>query len=116
MNKKFFLQSVLVAFLLLCSLCFFYTKYTTCTKNIYNTRPVIVSQGDTLWSIAKREFPGSEWDLQEVIYYIREVNPGLNPGSLQRGQEIRIPVFFREEVRDERCSRAFREDVPGTPH
>lgn len=97
-RSNYFLEAILLAVLLVCSIWFAYTKHTTSSKNYFETRSTIVTQGDTLWRIAKREYPEPGWDLQEVIYYIREVNPGLDPGRLQRGREIRLPVFFTKEV------------------
>ena len=103
MNKKIFLELILILLLLICSIWFCYHKYTNSKEKYYRTRPIIVTAGDTLWSIAKREFPSSEWDIREVIYYIQLANPGLDAGRLQRGQEIKLPVFFSEEVENDQA-------------
>lgn len=103
---KFFSIAILIIFLLVCSLCVFYAKYSTNQKKILGTKTVIVGGGDTFWSIAGREFPNM--NRQEAVYYIRELNPDLDPGRLRRGQEIEVPVF--EEVG---CNEIFGEVEEG---
>jgi 5'-nucleotidase len=45
-----------------------------------------IAKGDTLWSIAKREYGnGQRWKD------IAEANPGINPNKLRVGQQITLP-------------------------
>lgn len=90
----YFLETLFPLLLLLCSIWFCYTKYTAPPEKYFDTRTAIVAHGETLWSIAKREYP--EMHPQEAIYYIREYNPGIEPGRLRRGQELKLPVLERE--------------------
>jgi hypothetical protein len=53
------------------------------------TRTVVVGDGDTLWGIASEVAEPGE--VREMIHYIQELN-ALPSVSLQRGQEIAIPV------------------------
>ena len=91
-KRKAFFCFVLVMciLLLLCILCIFYSYYAQPPKN-FKTKTVVISQGDTLWRIAQRERPNG--NIQELVYYIREVNSIKDPGSLQPGQEILVPVL-----------------------
>lgn len=50
---------------------------------------VTVAPGDTLWSIANKHFPGKH--TGEIVFKIRKVNPGLDPGRLQIGQRVVLP-------------------------
>lgn len=53
------------------------------------TRTVMVGEGDTLWGIASEiAEPG---EVREVIHHIEELN-ALSGASLQRGQELAVPV------------------------
>lgn len=55
--------------------------------NEYKT--ITVSSGDTLWSIAAREFNNSN-DLRKVVYCIKETN-NLKDENIEVGQRIKIP-------------------------
>ncbi|MBQ8164700.1 MAG: LysM peptidoglycan-binding domain-containing protein [Clostridia bacterium] len=50
---------------------------------------LIVENGDTLWSIAKENFPDS--DPRDVIQEIREIN-GLDGFTIYSGKVLLIPV------------------------
>lgn len=53
------------------------------------TRTVVVGEGDTLWGIASEiAEPG---EVREMIHYIQRLN-ALPGASLQRGQELALPV------------------------
>lgn len=54
-----------------------------------DTFSVIVRPGDTLWSIARRMYPDRH--TGEMVFEIRRLNPGIDPGRLQVGQRIRLP-------------------------
>lgn len=51
---------------------------------------VIVQPGDTLWSIASKNYKGE--NTQEAIYNIKKAN-GLKSSNLQIGTELRLPTF-----------------------
>lgn len=50
----------------------------------------IIGQGETLWDIAEKY--NENTDIRSYIYKIKELNPNLNTGNLQVGQEIKILV------------------------
>lgn len=52
-------------------------------------RTTTIRPGDSLWAIARREYPGEH--TGERVFEIRQLNPGLDPGKLQVGQVIRLP-------------------------
>lgn len=51
---------------------------------------VVVSNGDTLWSIAERYSDGS-MDIRQLIYEISKIN-GIESGQIYAGQEISVPI------------------------
>lgn len=53
------------------------------------TRMVIVGEGDTLWGIASEVAEPGE--VRDMIHHIQKLN-ALSTASLQRGQEIAVPV------------------------
>lgn len=89
-HEAFLVIVILTTLSLLCIVCSLYTNYARSTM-FFETKAVVVSQGDTLWRIAQREQP--DGNTQELVYYIREINDIEDPGSLQPGQEILVPVF-----------------------
>lgn len=50
---------------------------------------VIVNPGDTLWQIASANYPGEH--TGKMVYEIRQVNPGIDPGKLRIGQVVKLP-------------------------
>lgn len=53
------------------------------------TQMVVVGDGDTLWGIASEiAEPG---EVREMIHHIQKLN-ALSTASLQRGQELAVPV------------------------
>src|SRR5690606_13891102 len=50
----------------------------------------IVGPGDTLWHIAKTCWP--EAHTGQMVYEIRRLNPGIDPGRLRVGQVLQLPV------------------------
>lgn len=58
------------------------------SKAQYET--VIVSEGDTLWTIAERYWDKSS-DLRQLIYEISKIN-NIESGQIFVGQEISIPI------------------------
>lgn len=52
-------------------------------------RTTTIRPGDSLWAIARREYPGEH--TGERVFEIRQLNPGLDPGKLQVGQVVKLP-------------------------
>lgn len=65
------------------------------TDKEYQNVTVTVGHGDTLWSIAEKHIGRGEV-MDEIIYRIREKNPEVNPGSLQPGTTIIVPVLVEK--------------------
>jgi nucleoid-associated protein YgaU len=57
-------------------------------KNTVNYTTYTVSQGDTLWGIASKLYPGSH--TGKAVYEIRKLNNIDDPGSIQPGQVIKV--------------------------
>lgn len=51
---------------------------------------VMVSPGDTLWKIARREY-GPETDIRPIIYEIRKINNLDNAVIIRPGQVLLLP-------------------------
>ena len=49
-----------------------------------------IEPGDSLWNIAKRQLGegATNADIQKQVYALMEVNPGVDPRTLQIGQSI----------------------------
>ena len=58
-----------------------------------STINIEVSQGETLWSIAKEYLPENR-DIRDFILEIKSIND-LNDAGIQAGQYITIPVYDR---------------------
>lgn len=65
------------------------------TDKKYQDVSVTISNGDTLWSIAEEHISRGEV-MDEVVYRIRKKNPEINPGSLQLGQKVIVPVLVEK--------------------
>lgn len=50
-----------------------------------------VRKGDTLWTIC-RSFYGDNQDVRKMVWQVRELNGITDPGELQPGQQIYLPV------------------------
>ena len=51
---------------------------------------VVVEPGQTLWSLARTYRPDE--DPRRVVDWIRSLNPSVNPGRLQVGQVVLVPM------------------------
>ncbi|WFD12039.1 LysM peptidoglycan-binding domain-containing protein [Tepidibacter hydrothermalis] len=63
-------------------------------KNIVEYETVNVTQGDTLWNIAKENISEKE-DIRDYIYMIRKVN-NLESVNIHPGDQLLIPVYEKE--------------------
>jgi LysM repeat protein len=57
--------------------------------SVYTGHQYVVSGGDTLWSIAAREY-GAGIDLRRAVYEIRDAN-GLNTSAVRPGERLTLP-------------------------
>lgn len=71
---------------------FFNNKSYSKVEVSYKTE--LISSGDTLWSIARRESKNNKYyqdkDIREIIYDLKQVN-NLQVSDLSVGQKIKIP-------------------------
>lgn len=58
-------------------------------STVMSTTTATVGPGDTLWHIARDKYP--DMDPRRMVYEIRKLNPEVDPGRLQIGQEILVP-------------------------
>lgn len=56
----------------------------------YEMVEVVIRPGDTLWGLARQYAPGL--DPRQAVYIIRTANGGLDPGRLQPGDVVLVPV------------------------
>ena len=66
-----------------------WAETTVLTIDEPEVRHAVVRSGDTLWSIARREYGGAE--TGRWVYEICQLNPGIDPGRLRPGQKVRVP-------------------------
>lgn len=59
----------------------------------YEMVEVVLRPGDTLWSLAREYAPSR--DPREIIYIMRGANDGIDPGRLQPGDVVLVPVEGR---------------------
>ncbi len=59
--------------------------------SVYTGHHYVVRAGDTLWSIAAREY-GPQSDLRRAVYEIEQVN-GLSRAALQPGSDLTLPYL-----------------------
>lgn len=94
-NRSKFIRSFAVIFSLLFLL-------LICFANTYSTeeicfKTIIVTAGDTLWSIAKNEEENNSYyqnkDIRQIIYDIKEKNQLSNNSSLTEGIALQIPSY-----------------------
>lgn len=63
-------------------------------KDIVEYETVNVTQGDTLWNIAKENISEKE-DIRDYIYMIRKVND-LKSANIHPGDQLLIPIYKKE--------------------
>ena len=59
--------------------------------SVYSGHQYVVSSGDTLWSIAAREY-GAQVDMRRAVYKIREVNR-LSGSTVAPGERLTLPYL-----------------------
>ena len=92
-HRKFRSRIILVVFILSCIVFNINNSVSSEEKIEYKT--VTVSNGDTLWSIAKSEQETNQYyeknDIQEIISNIKKIN-NLDSSNLYSEQNLKIPV------------------------
>ena len=82
--------SILVIVLFTIIALFFNKTYA---KKAYESKTIIVSEGQTLWNIAQYEKENNDYykekDIRRIVYEIKEKNK-LNTCNLKVGQELNI--------------------------
>lgn len=92
-NKKKFIKMIIliiglisISFICFSNICF--SKEEVKTKTIY------VSNGDTLWTIARQEQENNIYyenkDIRDIIYQIKKLNNLQNNDNLMEGQKLII--------------------------
>ena len=89
LRKKVLMVGVLVMLItfLTCNMILVFAKSTEDDSIMYST--VVVEEGDTLWSIAKENFPES--DPRDIIQDIRDIN-GIDTHTIYAGMVLHVPV------------------------
>lgn len=94
-NLRKFISNILLI-LGIIVLGFFGISNVSCSHGEIEYKTIYVSNGDTLWSIAKSEVSDNEYyfnkDVRDVIENLKTVN-NLSNISLKVGQELKIPTF-----------------------
>ena len=92
-NIKKFLRMVIliVGIIIISSICFCNISFS---KGEIKTKTIYVSNGDTLWTIAREEQENNPYyenkDVRDIIYEIRKTNNLENNSNLNEGQELII--------------------------
>ncbi|MCI9286798.1 MAG: LysM peptidoglycan-binding domain-containing protein [Clostridia bacterium] len=94
-NKKKFIRSILIILGVIMFISLFISNISfSHGENKYKT--IYVSNGDTLWSIAKEEQENNAYyedkDIREVVSNIKTVNK-LNNSDLSTNQKLVIPCI-----------------------
>ncbi len=94
-NFKKFIRSIFLILLVIFALSLICAKASLSHKEVeYKT--LCVSEGDTLWSIAKDLQSNNDFfknkDVREIIFCIKDINH-LNNSSLYVNQELLIPTI-----------------------
>jgi LysM repeat protein len=93
-NKSKFIRSITIIFSLLFLL-------LVCFANTYSTeetryKTIMITTGDTLWSIAEKEEENNSYyqhkDIRQIVYDIKQKNQ-LNNSSLTEGTVLQIPSY-----------------------
>lgn len=94
-NKNKVIRNIIILNIIILGIIFFNNISLSSTKINYKT--IYISQGDTLWSIAKEEQEKNEYfknkDIREIIYQIKEINQ-LKSSYLLSNQKLEIPIVY----------------------
>ena len=92
-NKIKFIKSILI--ILLAIICFsLILNKSSFSFEETKYKSLIISNGDTLWSIAKEEKNNNDYfknkDIRDVVYELKCIN-NLNDSNLKIGEKLIIP-------------------------
>ena len=92
-NKKKFVKmiSLIIGIISISFVCFSNISFS---KGDIKTKTIYVSNGDTLWSIARQEQENNVYyedkDIREIVYQIKKLNNLDNNSNLVIGQKLVI--------------------------
>lgn len=92
-NKKKFVKmiSLIIGIISISFVCFNSISFS---KGDIKTKTIYVSNGDTLWSIARQEQENNVYyedkDIREIVYQIKKLNNLDNNSNLVIGQKLVI--------------------------
>lgn len=90
-NKKKFIKMVTLIIGIIVILFIFFNTISF-SKGEIKTKTIYVSNGDTLWTIAKQEQEKNVYyedkDIREIIYQIKKLNNLKNNSNLSEGQKL----------------------------
>jgi len=92
LRKKSF-RIFLTALVLMLACAVIFVLYVNHTMSSRDPDVYIVQEGDTLWSIAK-EIYGEMQDTRKMVYLMRKLNDIEDPGKLQPGMRLILPVVM----------------------
>lgn len=92
-NKKRFSIFVSVVVLVTIALLFVVANATD-KPNVVGYNTYVVSNGDTLWDIAKTSNGYDYVDTREIVYTIRTAS-GLDTADIHCGDVVQVPVYER---------------------
>ncbi len=82
---------IILAIIFFCSNIIFNSINTVNAGNSEEFIIVMVNEGDTLWSIAKKYNFNNE-DIRKVIYNIEQVN-NIEKSIIYPGQQLKVPTY-----------------------
>ena len=92
-NKKKFVKmiSLIIGIISISFVCFSNISFS---KGDVKTKTIYVSNGDTLWTIAREEQENNVYyedkDIREIVYQIKKINNIENNTNLKEGQKLII--------------------------
>ena len=94
-NKKKFFRAILIIGGIIFFINLFFNNISLSHQDV-TTKSVAVSNGDTLWNIAKLEQENNSYykgkDVRDIIQDIKNVN-NLSSSNLKVNQVLEIPTF-----------------------
>ena len=92
-NMKKFLRMTLIVFVIIIGISLYFNNVSF-SKGDIKTKTVNVTNGDTLWSIAREEQENNTYyenkDIRDIIYEIKKLNKLDNNSNLKIGQKLII--------------------------